>query len=259
MLLVRSGLESGNGFTRPHLTFADTCDEDGNDIEAYSWETQIIQAESTDYSSRAFRRLWRGPDREECAGCLMWQLNECYPAVSWSLLDSAMRPKLAYYVSRRNYASILRTAYDELWASNLTLDPVDVDLEVGFATISGGSCVHNETKACISGCVSDVARSAYLRVTPNLHSCCDTTISAASKCLNGLWTMARLWAVGAAGGVAKAAELSIATDDDLTNTCPSSDSYLDLVPGDDQIITIDINASVKIPQGGLALPEKHYG
>lgn len=283
----------------------------GNDIEAYSWATQIIQAESTDYSSRAFRRLWRGPGKEECAGCLIWQLNDCYPAVSWSLLDSAMRPKLAYYVSRRNYASILvgatrrvvekkanefthvdikRTAYAELWASNLTLDAVDVDLEIKFVTVPGGSCVHNETRAVtllpnrsmelggvdFPGSYRDSSAASSLVVHLRLRERRGSrrvlarytefpqplrrhNFSSAKVFIRPL-DDGRSWAVGAAGGVAKAVELSVATDDDsLVDACLFSDNYLDLVPGDDQIITIDVNVLMKIPQGGLALIEKHYG
>ncbi|KAI1449673.1 glycoside hydrolase family 2 protein [Annulohypoxylon stygium] len=283
----------------------------GNDIKAYSWATQVIQAESTDYSSRAFRRLWRGPGKEECAGCLIWQLNDCYPAVSWSLLDSAMRPKLAYYVSRRNYAPLLvgatrrvaekkanefthvdiePTFYAELWASNLTLNPVEADLDIWFVMLSSGFCVQSDTRAVTllpnrstefetvefpdwfqySSAASslvvhlrlrerDGSQRVLARYTEFPQPLRHHDFSGAKVFIKPL-PDGRSWSVGAIDDVVKAVELSVATDDDdLVDACLFSDNYLDLVPGDDQVITVDIKGPVKIPQGGLKLVEKHYG
>ncbi|HFE63726.1 MAG TPA: glycoside hydrolase family 2 protein, partial [Caldithrix sp.] len=33
----------------------------------------------------------------ETSGSIIWQLNDCWPVTSWSLIDSALQPKLAYY------------------------------------------------------------------------------------------------------------------------------------------------------------------
>ncbi|KAI1095304.1 glycoside hydrolase family 2 protein [Rostrohypoxylon terebratum] len=282
-----------------------------NGIEAYSWATQVIQAESTDYSSRAFRRLWRGPGKEECAGCLIWQLNDCYPAVSWSLLDSAMRPKLAYYVSRRNYVPLLvgatrrvtekkanefthvnieRIVHVELWASNLTLELVDADLEIGFVTLSGGSCVHSETRSVVllpnrstelgnvdfpepyrdSSTASSLVVHLRLRERGGSRRVLARHTEFPQPLRHYDFSNAKVfirplkdglsWTVGVTGGVVKAVELSVAADDDdLVDACLFSDNYLDLVPGDDQVITIDIKSPTKIPKGSVSLAEKHYG
>ncbi|GBD88517.1 exo-beta-D-glucosaminidase precursor [bacterium BMS3Abin03] len=33
-------------------------------------------------------------------GAIIWQLNDCWPAVSWSIIDSDLKPKLSYYFVR---------------------------------------------------------------------------------------------------------------------------------------------------------------
>jgi hypothetical protein len=45
-----------------------------------------------------------------CGGVAFWQLNEPWPAVSWSVIDRAGRPKAAYEMLRRSYQPILIAA-----------------------------------------------------------------------------------------------------------------------------------------------------
>lgn len=39
----------------------------------------------------------------DTSGCLIWQLNDCWPAVSWSLIDYGLNPKPAYYFVKRAF------------------------------------------------------------------------------------------------------------------------------------------------------------
>jgi beta-mannosidase len=41
------------------------------------------------------------------SGVLIWQLNDCWPAISWSLVDYWLNPKPAYYIVRRAFAPLL--------------------------------------------------------------------------------------------------------------------------------------------------------
>jgi beta-mannosidase len=37
-------------------------------------------------------------------GSIIWQLNDCWPVTSWSLIDSELRPKLSYYFVKNVFA-----------------------------------------------------------------------------------------------------------------------------------------------------------
>ncbi|KAL9608551.1 MAG: hypothetical protein Q9167_006627 [Letrouitia subvulpina] len=113
-------------------------------LEYYIYCTQLMQAECLATAYRSWKHLWQGPGREYCAGALVWQLNDCWPGQSWSIIDYYLRPKLAYFVVKRELADITIgmkrvTASDQkkkqkytpahlkkthklqIWATNLTL------------------------------------------------------------------------------------------------------------------------------------------
>lgn len=73
-------------------------------VDGYVYLTQVNQAEAMAYAVRAFRRGFDGKRR--CSGALVWQLDDCWPSVSWSLLgfcDEGQRPrrKASFYAVRR--------------------------------------------------------------------------------------------------------------------------------------------------------------
>lgn len=68
--------------------------------------TQVMQAECLATAYRLWRREWKGPGKEHCAGALVWQMNDCWPVTSWSIVDFYLRPKHAYYAVKRELAPI---------------------------------------------------------------------------------------------------------------------------------------------------------
>lgn len=50
---------------------------------------------------RLWRREWRGKGREYTSGALVWQINDCWPCVSWAICDYYLRPKPAFYAIAR--------------------------------------------------------------------------------------------------------------------------------------------------------------
>ncbi len=82
--------------------------------------SMMIQAEGLAYGIEHFRR--RQPT---CSGALVWQWNEPWPGVSWSLIDHDAVPKAAWYRLRTSFAPVLLSLRQpgvgqpvELWASN---------------------------------------------------------------------------------------------------------------------------------------------
>jgi len=81
-------------------------------------KSQFAHARAMEFGIAHYRRhLW------QCSGSLIWQLNDCWPGFSWSLLDYDLRPKSAYFAVKRVYAPRLLSLYQagkacELWAVN---------------------------------------------------------------------------------------------------------------------------------------------
>lgn len=67
--------------------------------------SQILQAEGMRRAIEAHRR-----ERQRCSGTLYWQLNDCWPAASWSSIDWKGRWKAAHYQVRRVYADVMLSA-----------------------------------------------------------------------------------------------------------------------------------------------------
>ena len=113
------------------------------EMAAYAWATQLLQAEALSRAIADWRRQFRGPGHYACGGALVWQLNDCWPAVSWSIIDDELAPKMAYFAVRRALAevalSIARRSRDtcELWAVNGTSAIIDGAMLVRAWSLSG--------------------------------------------------------------------------------------------------------------------------
>ena len=140
----------------------------GFKMEQYAYASQFIQAEAMYYAYAGWRRLWKGSGSEECAGVLVWQFNDAWPCVSWSLADYHLRPKYAYFSIKRAIAPISvgvarieieRPGNNEfthihvqkekrlqIWGSNLTTAEEKLDLMVQEIDISTGNCMWEKTE-----------------------------------------------------------------------------------------------------------------
>ena len=72
------------------------------DIHSYIYLAQMNQA----FALKHCLEHWR-LRRPETAGSIIWQINDCWPVTSWSLIDSELIPKPAYYEVRRVFADVL--------------------------------------------------------------------------------------------------------------------------------------------------------
>lgn len=100
--------------------------------------TQWCQAEGLKFGMEHFRR--RSP---HCSGALIWQFNDCWPCVSWSLIDWDGVEKASFHAVRRAFAPVLasfREADDgqvELWITNDTREAVRGEVVVSLETLDG--------------------------------------------------------------------------------------------------------------------------
>ncbi len=85
---------------------------------------------------------WRRPG-SSCRGGLVWFARDLRPGAGWGIVDSAGRPKAAYWYLKRAFAPVALVAVDEglngLWlhALNDTCEPIEAELRV--AAVPRGS------------------------------------------------------------------------------------------------------------------------
>jgi beta-mannosidase len=108
------------------------------DLDEYIDFSMIAQAEGLKFGIEHFRRR-----KPHCSGTLFWQLNDCWPCLSWSVLDYYGFGKAGYYYVRRAYAPILgsfKVLEDgavELWITNDTLSRVEDYVTARLGTFAG--------------------------------------------------------------------------------------------------------------------------
>ena len=68
-------------------------------------------------------------------GTLLWQLNDCWPATSWSITDFSQAPKAAWYAVRESYRDDLIPVNDTVYPKKLLLlKPRFIILHEGYNT-----------------------------------------------------------------------------------------------------------------------------
>jgi beta-mannosidase len=101
LLLHHQKAEDGAGKLarglEPYFPKADTFDD-------WHYLTQLNQARAITLGVEHFRSLW-----PVCAGSVIWQLNDCWPVISWAAIDGDGRRKPLWYALRRAYADRLLT------------------------------------------------------------------------------------------------------------------------------------------------------
>lgn len=107
-------------------------------LQEYVDYTQINQAEGLAFGIAHFRRR-----KPHCSGSLIWQLNDCWPGISWSLVDFYGYAKAAYYYVKRAYAPVVASfkqtpAGIELWIVNDSLATVSGDAHLVIESFDAG-------------------------------------------------------------------------------------------------------------------------
>jgi beta-mannosidase len=72
------------------------------DINKQILLSQFVQAKGMKTAIEAHRRA-----KPYCMGTLFWQLNDCWPSISWSAIDIEENRKALYYQAKRSFEKIL--------------------------------------------------------------------------------------------------------------------------------------------------------
>jgi beta-mannosidase len=134
------------------------------DLRSFTHLTQIVQSETMRYAYKSWRRMWGRPGQRRCSGVLVWQMNDCWPTVSWAVVDYYLVKKPAFYAIARalrpldvgvargspewtighNDPSLADPADFEVWIASSRLEPVEVEVVVSFVSVTTGESVRDQ-------------------------------------------------------------------------------------------------------------------
>lgn len=106
-------------------------------FEDFVFISQILQNDAIKFNVEHLRR-----NRPRCMGALYWQINDCWPAVSWSSIDYFGRPKALHYGAKKFFSpvivSLCRTGDNvEIHVCNERLQPFEGRIEYCIASDDG--------------------------------------------------------------------------------------------------------------------------
>ncbi|KAI1389079.1 glycoside hydrolase family 2 protein [Hypoxylon trugodes] len=137
------------------------------DLPSYTHLTQVVQAETMHFAYKTWRREWGKPGARKCGGVLVWQLNDCWPTMSWAVVDYYLVKKPAFYaianalkplavgVSRPYHewttghadpTELVKDTKFDLWIASSRRNPATVLVTVRFISIRTGQDVKEPLK-----------------------------------------------------------------------------------------------------------------
>ncbi|MCK7482171.1 MAG: hypothetical protein M0C28_37220 [Candidatus Moduliflexus flocculans] len=75
------------------------------DWDDYLYLAQLNQA----FALKTCLEYWRTNGRTN--GSIIWQINDCWPVTSWAIVDSDIKPKIAYHFVKNSFAPQLIIFY----------------------------------------------------------------------------------------------------------------------------------------------------
>jgi beta-mannosidase len=106
-------------------------------IEKYIFASQLLQARAMRIAIESQRK-----QMPVCQGSLVWQLNDTWPVVSWSLIDYERNPKPAYYQIKHSFSPVIfNSTISDSWMLFYAISDLPYSLngslEVAFIDFKG--------------------------------------------------------------------------------------------------------------------------
>ena len=107
------------------------------DFQHYNYVSQLVQAYGIKKALEAHRRA-----KPYCMGTLYWQLNDCWPVISWSSVDYYNRWKALHYFTKNIYKNVL-ISFEEMdenlnvYVVSDKLETLKANLEVKILNFKG--------------------------------------------------------------------------------------------------------------------------
>ncbi|MEV0893763.1 glycoside hydrolase family 2 protein [Promicromonospora sp. NPDC050262] len=119
------------------------------DIDTWHATTQLNQARAVAYGIEWFRSLF-----PLNTGAIVWQLNDCWPVVSWAAVDGLGRRKPLWYALRKAFADRLATIQPAgegatLALHNDTTEPWSAHVVLCRITLDGTELARHETEVLV--------------------------------------------------------------------------------------------------------------
>ena len=77
-------------------------------LELFVYASQLLQGQAIQYGVEHWRR-----NRGRCMGAVIWQLNDCWPVISWASIDYYGRWKALHYYAKRFFSPVLISCKEE--------------------------------------------------------------------------------------------------------------------------------------------------
>lgn len=121
----------------------------GRNFDDFVYRGQLVQANALKTAVEHWRRR-----KFNTAGALFWQLNDCWPVSSWSVIDSGLRKKAAYYYSKRFFAPVLISLKQtgdniEVWGSNDSFENASGFILLKICSFAGDVYFQMEKKVAL--------------------------------------------------------------------------------------------------------------
>ena len=250
------------------------------DLASHVHLTQLIQSETHRCAYSGWRKQW-GQGRR-CGGALVWQMNDCWPVISWAVCDYYLLPKPAYYAIKRALAplavGVQREHWEwtgpglryetmqrwELWVASSSLVAEEVEVEVRFICVETGGEVKDPILMKRVGIGANAT-------TDVVEGMIDHSVDSPHVILARVWVAGKLvardmdWpqplkylsfpARNVRVQVQDGNKLRVRTERPVKclvfaerEGCRLSDNGIDVAPGDEQVITVSGEWNGTVPE-----------